>query len=403
MDARSPNPGGASRPQLIDPDRERSRPKAIELLQRLIGRLFSESNSLDIVTIEDIVLRYPLTKLGAPASAAIEQSRRIVRARTDNSQAGLAEFHIGLIYMYWNECRIAAQQFILARQTWSLAKDAPAICLSHFSQGLALYYAYNNEGAMIQLSRAERMLKRPMVGIRGARMSDLAREMQSSLNAYQNMLRGALWPEEERPKTPDQYLTDPPLGDCRRDENVIYGQPPAGGAAPSSSPVDDAHRAFERPPRLSDDETDVPLPYTRPWRVSPEGARGPVPGHVSIDDRFGWYQIAEKKSGFIPEVVIGSLLLADREVDERLLAEYEYVVVGSRRMGLGSITVRPISHSSADPHCYFGYRVVDATSPSGARLYLDETKNPLASDEVHVLAVVEGYWNVLNGLSLAEV
>jgi hypothetical protein len=400
MDGGPSIPSGTYRSQQIDPDRPLSRPDAAKLLERLIKPLFRDQNSLDIITIDDVVRRYPLTKLGLPATTAIEQSRRIIRAQGDNSQTGLAEFHAGLIYLNWNDCRSAADQFILARQTWSLANDLPAICLSHFSQGVALYYAYHGEAAMVQFSRAERMLKRPMFGIQGARMSTLAGEMRPFLKEYQELLRGAMWPEEETPGSAwSRYLTVPPLHDFRSGENVIYGQPPASAGATTEAASGNARRASERPP---DGGTGIPQPISNLRGYSAGGMRGPVPGHVSIDDRFGWYQIAEKKSGFIPEVVAGSWLLADREVDERLLADREYVVVGSRRTGLGSITVQPISHSSIDPHCYFGYRVVDETSPSGARLYLDETQNPLASEDVHVLAVVEGYWNVLNPLSLPE-
>ena len=77
-------------------------------------------------------------------------------------------------------------------------------------------------------------------------------------------------------------------------------------------------------------------------------------------------------------------------------------MVGSARACLGIIVVPPISHPSAMPHCYLGYRVADESAPDSARLFLDETNRPLAPDEVLVLAVVEGFWYGRNGHALPE-
>lgn len=398
MVVRNPTSSGAPRPQPNDPERVQSRPEAVNLLENLFRLLFPEPYPLDLITVDDILRRYPLTGLGAPALAAIEQSQRIIRSRADYSLAGSAEYHIGLIYLNWDDCRAAANQFSVARQPWSLANDSPAICLSHFAQGLSLYHAYHNEAAMMQFTRAERMLKRPTVGASGARLAALAEKMRPYLHMAQETLRGALWPEEDTSgNARGSYLTVPPLAGAPPDDNVIYGQPPPKSATES------ARLVFERKPRQLDSASGIPRPISNLPGDPAGGLRGPVPGHISTDERFGWYQIAEKKSDFLPDMVPGTWLLADREVDDRLSSNREYVVVGSRQMGLGSITVQPISYSSTIiPHCYFGYRIPDESEPSGARLYLDDTENHVPTDDILVLAVVEGYWNGLNGHALPE-
>lgn len=370
------------------------------VLARLYRQLFPEPDSLDLITVDDIERRYPLTKLGAPALAAIEQSQRIIRARTDYNLAGSAEYHIGLIYLNWDDCRAAANQFSLARQPWSLAGDSPAVCLSHFAQGLALYHAYHNEAAMVQFGRAERMLKRPMIGAPGARMAALGEKMRPYLKAAQEMLRVALWPAE-RQTGPAEDATGPDAdasasSGARGGQGSAAPEPPSAAEAAAGSP----RSVFYRWPRSSESQSGVPLPISNLHRAG--RLHGPVPGHISADERFDWYQIAEKRGEFLPAIGPGAWLLADREFDEPLTRR-EYVVVGSRRNDLGSIRVEPMSHASvAIPHCYFGYREPDAREPSGARLYLDETRKPIPPDDVHVLAVVEGYWNGLNGHALPE-
>ncbi|HEY1410436.1 MAG TPA: hypothetical protein VF434_15960, partial [Promineifilum sp.] len=62
-----------------DPNQLRPVREAVSVLGRLLKVLFPEQPSLDVITVENVIERYPLTGLGAPALAAIEQSQRIVR------------------------------------------------------------------------------------------------------------------------------------------------------------------------------------------------------------------------------------------------------------------------------------------------------------------------------------
>lgn len=383
MATRTPPPHEIPRRPQVETEQVRSRPEAVALLERLLQGLFPEPNSLDLITVDDIVRRYPLTGLGAPALAAIEQSQRIVRSRGDYVQSGLGEFHIGLIYLNWEDGRAAANQFAMARQPWSLAGDYAAMCLAHFAQGLALYHAFHNEAAMMQFGRAERLMTRATVGSQGERLAGLAAEMRPLLTIAQDTLRVALWPEEEANGVMrSQYLTVPPAA-----ENVIYGQPPQPAPA-------DVRRAFVRAPRLPDAADGVPLPISNLPGGLGDMERGPVPGHIAADDRFGWYIVAGKRGNFLPDVGQGAWLLGNIEAGERVSSGREYVVVGSARPDLGNISVRPISRSSALPFCYLGYRQADDTGQAG--VFLDDSAHPAAEDVV-VLAVVEGFWLGLNG------
>ncbi len=102
--------------------------------------------------------------------------------------------------------------------------------------------------------------------------------------------------------------------------------------------------------------------------------------------------IGDKKGEFLSGLSSGTWLLADRDVDERRSSGREYVVIGSTRHDLGSVAVQPVSHSSAMPYCYLGYRVADEAAPENSRVFLDETNEPLTAGDALVLAVVEGFY-----------
>lgn len=385
MATSSPNTG---RPFRLPAETETPRPvrEAVAVLERLLKILYPEEPSLDILTVRNIRERYPLTELGAPALAAIEQSRRIVRARADYEQVGLSEFHVGLIYLYWDDSRAAANQFALARQPWSLINDTAAICLAHYAEGLGLFHSYHNEAAMLQYGRAERLLERIASAARVERLAALEKEMRPLLTIAQATLRESLWPAEQRPAEALQagYLTVPPA-------TAGAGEPAAGPQPPATAPAATAPPATTRP-----EWARRVMPASKLSGSLSDAPAAPVPGHVAIDDRFTWYRIVEKRDNFLPNIAPGMWLLADREVDERLAGGGEYVVVGSARPGLGSITVQPVTLSSAVPHCYLGYRQA-AEGEAGAAKFVLDASGRAAAENALVLAVVEGFWYGLNG------
>ncbi len=368
----------------------RSRLNAVRLLEELLHLLFPEPYSLDILTINDIVRLYPLTGLRGPAMAAFEQSRRIVRSRGDYSQAGLGEFHIGLIYFNGEDYRAAANQFAQARQAWSLDGDYAAMCLSHYAQGLALFHAFHNEAAMMQFGRAERLMRRPAVGTPGQRMGKLAVPMEQYLIVAQNTLRALLWPEENSTGVQGQYLTVPPAAG----ENVIYGQPPSTKGAFER----EGRRALERGKQPGNPGV-VPRPISNlPGQGAP---RVPVPGHATVQGRFVWYQVTLRSGDFLPTIPMGTWLLADQIVTEHPPAGRQYVIIGSSRPSLGSIVLRPFAPADGPALCYLGYRRLDEVS-GWVQLFLDESTQPVADGDAQVLGVVEGLWYDLMGFMLPE-
>ena len=379
-----------------------ARPEAVVLLEELLKTLYPDPPPLDCMTLSNVLARYRLTGLGVPALAAIEQSQRIVRARGEFDLIGLNEFHIGLIYLHWDDHRAAANQFALARQPWSLANDPPAICLAHFAQGLALYHAGHYEPAMLQLSRVERLLDRPAAGSHATRMAGLEAKMRPFLEVTQQTLRDQMWPKEQPAEgSTSPYLTVPPLrgdrtgngpsGSRPRADNVIYGQAPRQSASGQSS-----SRAGDDRPSQSEtaSATGIPRPYSNLPGSTTFPPPGPVPGHLVVDERYGWYTVVEQRGDFLPTATVGAWVLGEREPEpEGASAGREYVVVGSWQAGMGSILLQPVGHQTAVTHCYLGYRETDET---GSRIYLDGAGRPVADGALLILAVVAGMWYELN-------
>ncbi len=362
----------------------RNRPQAVSNLEALLALLFPDPPSLDCVTVDDILRRYRFTGLGAPALQAIEQSQRIVRARGDYAQLGVCEFHIGLIYFTWSDPRAAANQFLLARQSWTLAGDHPGKCLGHFAQGLALAEALHYEPAMLQYGRAERLLSQPpRHGPAATRHGALEEKMRPLLLAAQAALRIQLWPNDG---------ADPAGGPASGTHQ------PAGGPAASSqggtwpddaapfdaaSPIDNLLRS---------------RPVSNLQGTPPSRRESPIPGHTFSDGRYVWYAVAHRRGDFLPAIAAGIWLLADNELDDAVTGRV-FVIVGSRQPGLGSISLRPFGPSTVTQSLYLGLR--DGGRPiAPAQLFLN-SGNSISGSEVEVLGVVRGFWQALDGQALA--
>ena len=372
--------------QLTGGDPRRVR-ETYQVLERLLAILFPGEPPVDIITVADILYRYPLTGFKAPALAAMEQSQRIVRSRANFSLVGLSEFHLGLIYFYWDDCRAAANHFARAQQAWSLVSDAAAICLAHYAHGAALFLGLHNEPAMVQYSRAERLLTKPAGSSQTRRLDGLRAEMTELLHNAQATLREIMWPKDQVPAELLEagYLTVPADAGVRPAESMTPERSSAQAVQSASPPTEPS---AERPEWVRR----VPQPISQLPGSQDDARHGPVPGHVTTDDRFGWYQIGQRRGSFLAAVAPGTWLLADREVDDRPPLAREYVVIGSARAGLGDIAIQAISHTSAVPYYYLGQRLADEDAPGGSRLVLDESGRSPAARDAFVLAVVEGFW-----------
>ncbi len=150
--------------------------------------------------------------------AAIEQAQRINRDN-DYGNSGLCEFHIGIIYAYWNDFSGAGQQFTLARRQWQFAgqqtpvsptqfatgyilesKFTKAICLTHFAEGYALESKFTYETALRAYKKSERCLLKLL-------QSDFASALQQELTAAQARIHAKLWNFPSLNKSHNRYST----------------------------------------------------------------------------------------------------------------------------------------------------------------------------------------------------
>ncbi|MEZ4515510.1 MAG: hypothetical protein R3C44_01275 [Chloroflexota bacterium] len=351
---------------------------SVETLQRLLDILFPNAQNPDILTVKDVIRRYPLTQLGAPAAAAMEQSRRILRARRDYRQIGLGEFHTGLIYLYWGDSRAAAQQFSTARGQWSLSSDAPAGCLAYFAQGLALQHGYHFEAAMTQFGWTERCLSRQQVGAQAAQLAQLGDELWPLLDEARQAVRPQLWPKEEGPEASPSLSTPPPTPhvDEPTAESVVS---PVAEPEPDSIP--------DGPP--------VPLPISNLSRTHPAHPAGPVPGHTPTDDRYTWYVVHKRRDALLPDITEGTWVLVDSEsAPWEEGAGQELVVIAGEQPDIGSVMVRPRTTTLAQrPYCYLGFRNPATNGAADRELILDDSGHALTVPNMLLMGIVVGFWH----------
>lgn len=361
---------------------------SVAKLRRLLDLVFPDAQHPDILTVEDVIRRYPLTQLGAPATAAIEQSRRITRVRRDFQQMGLAEFHAGLIYLYWGDSRAAVQQFAAARTQWSLAGDAAPGCLAHFAQGMALQHGYHFEAAMSQFGLTERCLGRNPAGFQAHRLGELGEELWPLLEAAQQAVRPKLWPEE----TSAGAAAPAGATEARATVNHTVAAdtpPPVSTPASPEAAVADAPRNQNGPP--------VPMPISNMAREFATFPAGPVPGHDHKDDRYRWYVVHKRRDALLPDITEGTWILVDSDPPAWADgAGEELVVIGGPRPDLGSVAVRPRTTMLQQPYCYLGYRTAagrDAAASGGRGLVLDDSGHALAIPDAILLGIVVGFWH----------
>lgn len=384
---------------------------SVATLQRLLAFLYPEDLPPDILGVGEVLSRYPLTGLGVPATAAIEQSRRIIRARRDFALLGLMEFHAGLIYLYWGQCYAAAEQFAAARSQWTLAGETPSTCLSHYAQGVALQHGYHLEAAMSQFGLTTRCLNRRLMGPQASRLGPLIDELLSLVEEAQGAIRPDMWPPEawsrqgrsgEAPPDPppdDPHATDPgasdPAAGARPPEPEPAEAEPSR-ARTSGHPADRATHEATRPPR-PDNGRPVPPPISNLMREAPAYAAGPVPGHNAADERFRWFVVHKRRDGLLPELTEGTWVLIDRDGRPTGEAVRELVVFGAPGPGVGSVVVKPRLTMAGGVTCYLGYLM---PSPGGdgdltteRPLQVDDSGQAVRVPGMILLGLVVGFWH----------
>lgn len=405
--------------------REACRTSAAQL-RDLLAQLFPEDPDdpkPDLITLENVLERYPLTGLGAPATAAIEQAQRIARARGDTSQAGVCEFHIGVIFLHFGDARAAVGQFLAARNQWGLAGDAAASCLAHYAQGVALARSYRFEPAMAQLGRAERRLDRAAHGLQSLRLGRFDEHLRPALEKAMREVRQQLWSGElagDRPH--DESLGGPGqpanVGGRPSGEEAAAGPaaPSSDGAAPAAPPHWSSGRAGREAAGAPLTAAPVAAPISRlgqpaaqpaerwsPERVSAPVAPlqpGPVPGHQLHDERYAWYIVHQRRDNWLPDLTEGTLLLVDTDPDLQSLGSGDLVILGGHQIQNSSVIVRAQTAPATEPYCFVAQPELDgAPLATGGDSRFMSTENGQSSsfDDSLVLGVVVGSWHRMLG------
>ena len=113
-------------------------PPSAEVLQELVEHLYPEPSVVDVLTLDQFVFRYKFSGLGATAVADMERAQRITRSVGDHGQIGLAEYHIGLIYLHWGQFLGAIKYFDDALRHWQFVKNDSASSLALYTWSLEM-------------------------------------------------------------------------------------------------------------------------------------------------------------------------------------------------------------------------------------------------------------------------
>ncbi|MCZ7672937.1 MAG: hypothetical protein M5U34_40370 [Chloroflexi bacterium] len=89
---------------------------------------------IDILTLDQFIYRYTLSGLGAIDNGRHGTAQRITPSISDHAQIGLAEFHIGLIHLYWQQYLGALPYFDDAQRHWQFAHNKYAWRWLNFAQ-----------------------------------------------------------------------------------------------------------------------------------------------------------------------------------------------------------------------------------------------------------------------------
>jgi hypothetical protein len=354
--------------------------QVVATLDQLLQLLYSEPQSLDIITYHDILRIYRLTGLGSLATAAIDKSQRIVRAQGNYRQRGLGEFHIGLIYLHWGDCRGAAQQFVIARHQWLFVNDIAAVALSYFAHGEAMFHAYHYEAALGSYNKVERWLVRSQVApqVEHPNQHSFVLTLEKLLGEAEQSTRRILWPEKE------EEQGSQPAGNSTHPISVSSAPTAETAAQPASVPLPSPD-----PPPVAPPHSNLPVSGEKELPT-------PTPGHRLVDERFYWCQIVGQRGEFVAGAQIGVWLLVDTRVARRRFEAGDMVIIGSDRDHLGQILVWPGEVEPRFVYYYLG-RVLAATvlfaESDSLAIALDESGRPHTVVQGQIIGLFVGAWN----------
>ena len=323
-------------------------------LNDLLDLLYIPPPNPDIITREDVLVRYRLTGFAAPAITALQQAQRIVRTGKDYCQIGLCEFHIGLIYLHWGHCLAAAQQFSEARRQWLFADEIASVCLTYFAEGQAQHLALHYESAMSCYHKTEKWLPRLRLVPPSAKLDEFVQKITELLQEAQEALRTKMWPPDEPEKKSEsashsEARPDTAAHDTESEAEATeeLASEPEAAVEPTPTTVTDSHVPLPRVNVVHESVTpqvspaafstlhDIPVPFFT------QDAAEPASVVLPLKEHYKWFRVVERQGDIMPFIRTGTSLLVDTQVRERYKKD-EFILIGSDQNEVqGNIQVEP--------------------------------------------------------------
>ncbi|MCB9419688.1 MAG: hypothetical protein H6667_07780 [Ardenticatenaceae bacterium] len=347
-----------------DSNTPEERPSSVTLLSDLLASLYPEPGP-DILTLDDFKRRYRLTGLGPLAVGAIQQAQRINRDSGRFNEIGLCEFHIGLIYLDWNDYQGAVQQFREARLQWSFIDKTAAICLTHLAEGLAQHHRFAYEAALSQYGKAENCQKRIKFEPSSDNRDGFLAQLNQTLQTAQKAARELLW-------EPTPSLT---VGESAKVEEEVE----MAGALSAEKEVTPETVNVLPPEFPHQKQTGLSFPF-------------PIPQNGLLT----WYQATVKRHDPIfPEITQSGWLLVHRPENDPKIKENSLVVVASDDPDMeASIVLKKLGNGDEPgfPRIFLARNNFEASfSKEDSRVQLSDIHS-LPIDIEHFLGYVIGWF-----------
>jgi hypothetical protein len=375
---------------------------------------------VDILTLDQFVFRYKFSGLGATAVADMERAQRITRSVGDHEQIGLAEFHIGLIYLYWGQFLGAIKYFDDALRHWRFAKQDPAVSLAQLAQGVCHHHAYHYENALANYGKVQRTLAK-IEGNGVAPPAVFLTELKSALQSCRSdvVMKIHTLGEGEPPvfrvripkaETPDaEDASDQPTRETAVPAPDAPSAPPPSTTPSPSVPAPISNLPSpstpQPPPAVpSDPEIVGEEPETAVLALPPILQKSPIPHHTNQSEHLVWYHVAERdEEEFLPTIKTETTLLVDTRIDLYTCEAGDFVIV-NQADGKGSIPVQPQQKSEderfrrisyvgeVDPQTEtpFSRNVETGEIKLHVKLTAEPAESPIYAEDL--LGVVIGIW-----------
>lgn len=321
-------------------------PPPAEALEVLVEMLYPEPGVVDILTLDQFIFRYKFSGLGPTAVADMERAQRITRSVGDHGQIGLAEFHIGLIYLHWAQFFGAIKYFEDAQRHWQFAKLEVAVGLAQFAQGVCQHHAYHYERALANYGKVQRTLTKVernghapngaastrnyLTAINGnliACRDDVVQKIRTLGEGEPVVFRVPI--PQAPPATPSPSGTD---DQPTRDETAV---PDSTSSRTPASRVPVAPLPISHLPPVSIPEfRPEQSPVTEELSTVADGKsviseQSPIPQHANQSDYLVWYEVAdgEEFDSFLPNIQADTILLVDTRTELYTCVEDDLVIV----------------------------------------------------------------------------